>query len=375
MRKIEKRGDRWTTFVDLPPDPVTGNRRRRRITAATKKEAEQLVVKTLHDVAGGFVFDEQTTLREFWDRWLASSAPTVKPATLRRYKDLARLHLLPVLGNKRLAKLSAADVAHLHTDRLAYGLSSTSVRHVHGLLHRVLKDAVNWDLIHRNVAEAVAAPKRSTTEAKTWSAEEVERFIAAAEERDDGALWSLAVFTGMRRGELIGLRWTDVDFESRSIYVRRSMSRGADSRLVEGAPKTAKGRRRIALSPWMTDCLKHHQKAQLEHRVKLGPAYENNDLVFPNEWGRPLHPNSFVYRFKAAIKEADLPYIRPHDLRHTSATLMLRQGTHMKIVQERLGHSDIAMTMDLYSHVAPDLQDTAALHLEALLTRNRKKAS
>lgn len=375
MRKIEKRGDKWTTFVDLPPDPVTGNRRRKRLTGDTKKEIEQLVVKTLHDAANGFVFDEKTTLREFWERWLVSSASTVKPSTLRRYKDLARMHILPVLGNKRLAKLSPADVVHLHADRIAHGLSSTSVRHIHSLLHRLLKDAVNWDMIHRNVAEAVTAPKRSTTEAKVWSLEEVARFIAAAEEKGDDTLWTLAIFTGMRRGELLGLQWKDVDFDGQCIYVRRSMSRGADSRLVEGAPKTAKGRRRIALAPEMTDCLRRHQKKQLEHRVKLGPAYDNNDLVFPNEFGRTLHPNSFAYRFKAVVQTAGVPYIRPHDLRHTSATLLLRQGTHMKIVQERLGHSDIAMTMNLYSHVAPDLQEAAALNLESLLRRDRQRAS
>jgi len=375
MRKIEKRGAKWTTFVDLPPDPVTGSRRRKRLTADTKKEVEQAVVKTLHEAANGFAFDDKTTLREFWERWLESSASTVKPSTLRRYKDLARLHILPVLGNKRLVKLAPADVVHLHADRFEYGLASTTVRHIHSLTHRLLKDAVNWDLIHRNVAEAVTAPKRSTAETKTWSIDEVESFIAAAETRDDEALWMLAVFTGMRRGELLGLQWNDIDFDGQCVYVRRSMSRGADSRLVEGAPKTAKGRRRIALAPEMTACLRKYEKKQIEHRVKLGPAYENNHIVFPNEFGRTLHPNSFVYRFKAIIKAAGVPYIRPHDLRHTSATLMLRQGTHMKIVQERLGHGDIAMTMNLYSHVAPDLQDIAAQNLEALLTRNRKKAS
>jgi len=375
MTKIERRGDKWTTVIDLPVDPITGNRRRKRITEDTKKATELAAAKAIQSASGGLIVDEKVTLKEFTESWFEATVSTVKPSTLRRYKDLSRLHIVPVLGSKKIAKLTPIDIHTLHNDRLAAGLSQTSVRHVHSLLHRMLSDAVRWGVLIRNVTDAVQAPKRSTPESLTWNPEQVDLFLKTAADEGDETLWVVALFTGMRRGELLGLKWADVDFTSPSISVRRSLSRGSDSRLVEGAPKTAKGRRRIALAPTIVESLRKHRLHQKEQRLKLGEMYENNDLVFANEFGRSLHPNTFTRRFQQLVRKAEVPYIRPHDLRHTNATMMLRQGTHMKIVQERLGHANVSMTMDLYSHVSPDLQNAAALNLENLIAGNREKVS
>jgi integrase len=371
---ITKRGDSWTVLVDLPPDPATGKRRRKRITARTKREVETQMVEVLAAAQTGFTDAGKVTVREFFERWLDASAPTLRPATVRRYRDLARLHIMSNVGNLKLAKLSPAEVQRLYADRLAAGLSPTSVRHVHGLLHRALGDAVRWGLLTRNVTDAVDPPRRSTPEAKTWDAREVATVLTAAAGDDLEALWRLALLTGMRRGELLGLRWTDVDLDGGALSVRRTMSRGASSRLESGEPKTASGRRRIALPASVVESLRRHRVRQLEYRLAVGPAFEDRGLVFTNETGGPVHPNSLAIRFRKLIASAGVPTIRFHDLRHTCATLLLGQGVHPKVVQERLGHADIAMTMNLYSHVTADMQRTAADQLDAAIEDASKSA-
>jgi integrase len=306
-------------------------------------------------------------LREYFDRWLEATAPTLRAATARRYRDLARLHIVGVIGHLRLAKLTPGDVQRLYADRLAAGLSPTSVRHLHSLLHRALKDAVRWGLIVRNVTEAVDAPRRSTPEARTWSVSDVNAFLASASGDRWEALWRLALLTGMRRGELLALRWADIDLDAGTLSVRRTLSRGSRSALEFGEPKTASGRRRISLPRSAVDSLRRHRRQQLETRLASGLAYEDNDLVFATEVGRAIHPNSLNYRFRSLIDRAGVPVIRFHDIRHTCATLLLSQGIHPKVVQERLGHADIAMTMNLYSHVTQDMQRDASDQLDAAL--------
>ncbi len=365
---ITKRGDSWTALIDLPPDPVTGKRRRKRLTAATKREVERLVAEAIQAAQTGFVDAGRTTLREYLARWQEAAAPTLRPSTRRRYADLIRLHVLPVLGHVRLAKLGAADVQRLYADRLAAGLSPTSVRQIHSVLHRALDQAVRWGLLARNVTDAVDPPRPAHPEAKTWDARQVAAVLGAAARSDDlEALWRLALLTGMRRGELLGLRWADLDLDRGALAVRRTMSRGADSRLVVGEPKTASGRRQIALPATAVEHLRRHRVRHLEARLAAGPAFDDRDLVFPNQTGGPLHPNSLARRFKQLIERAGVPPIRFHDLRHTCATLMLANGEHPKVVQERLGHSDIKMTLDLYSHVAADMQRHAADRLDAAI--------
>src|SRR5215211_7682697 len=211
---ITKRGDSWSALVDLPPDPVMGKRRRKRITAPTKREVETQVAELIHKAETGFTAAGKLTLREFFDRWLESTAPTLRPATARRYRDVARLHIVGVIGNLRLAKLTPGDVQRLYADRLATGLSPTSINHIHAILHRALDQAVRWGLLLRNVTDAVDPPRRANPEMKTWDAREVTAILAAAAGDDLEALWRLALLTGMRRGELLGLRWMDLDLDA-----------------------------------------------------------------------------------------------------------------------------------------------------------------
>jgi integrase len=364
---ITKRGSTWTGIVDLPPDPATGRRRQKRVTARTRKEIEQKVAELLAAGDKGFTDAKNLTVADYLAGWLETIAASVKPSTLRRYRDLTRLHIVPVIGGLKVGRLTPGDVQRLYANRLQT-LSPTSVRHLHSLLHRALDDAVKWGLVVRNVCDVVTPPRRAHVEMRVWSAEDARRVLAAAEGDDLAALWHLALATGMRRGELLGLKWSDVNLEAATVSVRRTLSRGQTSRLEEFEPKTQAGRRRISLPASTVEALRQHRVLQLQHRLRLGDACHDHDYVFPNPFGEALHPNTLQRAFRALIARAGVPVIRLHDLRHTAATLLLAQGVHPKIVQERLGHTDIAMTLDRYSHVTPDMQGVAADAMEAVLS-------
>jgi len=358
----------WTAIIDLPDDPATGKRRQRRVTASTRKAVEIKAADTIQQAESGFVAPKAEAFGVFWKRWCDIKATELSPSTARRYRDLGRLHLGALAGLK-LAKITAADVQGLYADRLKTGLSQTTVRHLHSVLHGAFDDAVKWKLIARNVCDAVNPPARAHTEMQTWSAEEASAVLAAASGDELEALWRLAITSGMRRGELLGLKWADVDFDGRALSVRRSLSRGDTSRLIEREPKTKAGRRRIALSDETVESLRRHRVRQVEYRLSVGDAYDDRDLVFTTPLGAHLHPNTLTHAFHKLTGRAGVKRIRFHDLRHTSATLMMEAGINPKIVQERLGHHDIAVTLGLYSHVTPHMQGAAADALETALKR------
>lgn len=369
QKRVGTRGTTWYAVVDLPPDPVTGKRRQKRLSAPTRREVEALIAETMQTAKNGVPADAgKLTVREYMDQWLKSAEPGLKPSTFRRYHDLTRRHVIPVLGNIKLAKLSPLDIQRWHADRLATGLSATSVVHLHYMFHRALEQAMRWNMVPRNVTELVDPPRRSTPDAATWNATQVGAFLTAGDKTNLAALWRLALLTGMRRGELLGLIWEDVDLERGTLAVRRTLSRGKAGSWEVGTPKTASGRRSIALPASAVSSLRQHRIHQLEHRLKLGDIYQDQGFVFTNATGGPLHVNSLMLQFVKVIAAAGVPRIRFHDLRHTSATLMLANGEHPKIVQERLGHANISMTLDRYSHVTMDMQRAAADRLDILLS-------
>jgi len=274
---------------------------------------------------------------------------------------------VPIIGRVHLAKLSPLDVQRLYADRLAAGLSPTTVNLIHCVLHRALKQAVRWGLLTRNVTEAVDPPREATPEYSTWNKEQAAAFLAVADQHEWAALWRLALLTGMRRGEMLGLQWGDVDLAKRTISVQRTQSRASHGGFEFGQPKTKHGRRQIALPQSVVGSLKAHRLKQVEARLKVGEAYTDLGMVFADVLGRPLHPNTVSYQFHSLVRKARLPRLRIHDLRHTSETLMLANNVHPKIVSERLGHANIGITLDRYSHVTAQMQQEAAAQLEALL--------
>jgi integrase len=222
-------------------------------------------------------------------------------------------------------------------------------------------------LASRNVTDMVDAPKRATPETQTWNTGQVAAVLAEAEKTDLAALWRLALLTGMRRGEILGLKWEDVDLDRSGVSVRRTLSRGKGGTWELGTQKTTAGRRSIALPVSVVASLKRHRVCQLERRIELGHLWKDQGFVITNTTGGPLAVNVLDGRFRALIEAADVPRIRFHDLRHTCVTLMLANGEHPKIVAERLGHSDLGITLKRYSHVSPDMQRAAADRLDAAL--------
>jgi integrase len=363
-------GVRWHACVSLGMDPLTGKQRQKRLSAPTKRELEGKIAELLVRVREGQPATDSTMpLATFLDQWLASVAASVKGGTLRTWRSRCRIWLVPELGAVRLKELTPRHVDRLMQRILAAGRSPSLANAVHGTLRTALATAVTWGLLSRNVCQSVTPPRMATPEMQTWSADEAAVAIAAAaDDHQFGALWRLALTTGMRQGELLGLRWSDVDLERGVLSVRQTYARGATGALEVSTPKTARGRRSIALSTDDVAALRRHRTWQLEARL-AAPAWREHDLVFCDRLGEPAHPNLLVKRFAQLIRQTGLPRIRFHDLRHSAATLMLASGEHPKIVSERLGHAHIGITLDRYSHVSETMQRDAAERLDGLLKR------
>jgi integrase len=310
------------------------------------------------------------------DRWLPVIEHSVKPSTFRGYSDIVENRLAPHIGDVRLVELNEGDIARMYSTLRSAGrrdgeggLSEASLQHTHVVLHKALKDAVRGahgpKLLIRNPADDVERPRRVRTEMKVWSAEELRRFLEATRDDRLHACFALAGMTGLRRGELLGLRWEDVDVEGGFLSVRRSRV-AAGYAVNEGVPKSGRGRR-VDLDPATVAILRRHRTCQLEERMAWGEAWIDSGLVFTGENGAGLHPQSVSQAFERRRNYAEVPTIRFHDLRHTHATLMLSAGVHPKVVQERLGHASIQITLDTYSHVMPGMQADAAARVGAMV--------
>ena len=307
-------------------------------------------------------------LGSFVEGWFDAITAKVGPRTLVRYRELMRLHVLPKLGGRSLASLTAQDIQELHGRLLGRGLSPQTVVHVHRALRKALQDAVNWGKLARNVCTAVKAPRVPAQEMRVLSPDQARRFLAAAAGEPLEALYVLAVSTGLRQGELLGLKWSDVDLDASRLQIRRTVQRVVGEGIKEGEPKSTSGRRSVALTPMATSALRRHRSSQLEQRM-AAPTWTDLDLMFTNKVGLYIEPGNLTQRsFRPLLRRADVPQIRFHDLRHTAATLLLTEGVHPKIVQEMLGHSTVKLTLDRYSHVTPNLQVAAADRMEAVLS-------
>jgi integrase len=342
--------------------------KQRAVYAATRTVAAEQLTKAMADSNGGLVFDEDNaTVREYLERWLEDSVRgSVRGSTFESYRRQARRYLIPALGRVKLRKLTHVHVQHLYREMQDRGLSARTVQYTHAVLHRALKQPRRWNMVPLNVAEAVDVPKVEREDMRPLDARQTKQLLGAAQDAGDTleALWVLAVHTGMRPGELLALKWEDVDIEAASLQVKRTLSTTGEFT----APKTKRSRRRIDLGPACVSALKEHRKAQLEKRLKRAGPWQDHGLVFPSSVGTPLSHRNVVRAFKGALKRAGLPEAtRLYDLRHTCATLMLSRNVHAKYVQELLGHASIALTLDTYSHVLPGMDGGIATAVEDAL--------
>jgi len=316
----------------------------------------------------------KTTLGEFLERWIKDYQHNLSPRGFERYAGIISKHLIPSLGNIVLTQLRPEHLQNHYSTKLKDGLSSKTVNFHHSVLHVVLETALKWGLIARNPADAVDPPRVRRKDMQIWDEEEIARFLEIAKNSSHYELYYLALFTGMRRSELLALRWIDVDFIYCQIYVNRSIHRLRDGNYIYTEPKPEKSRRTIALSPSVILLLKEYKEQQVIEHAMLGvPLSDNDDLIFCRLDGSPLRPNTVTHAWNVLAAQAGLKVIRFHDARHTHASLMLKAGTHPKIVQERLGHSSIGMTLDTYSHVAPGLQEAAANKFDSMVTRRENR--
>jgi integrase len=279
------------------------------------------------------------------------------------------LHFLPSLGRIMLTKLTAQHLQLLYAKKLEEGLTTTTVHHLHSIVHKALSNAMRLGLIQRNVCDLIDPPRMRHHEMTTLSEEQARLLLTTASGKRLEALYVLALATGMRQGELLALRWRDVDLDGSTLRVRATLQR-TEAGFVFAEPKTAQSRRRIALSRTVVDALRQHKIRQLEERLAAVNVWEDHDLVFPNVIGKPLEAGNVLRRsFWPLLRRAGLPRMRFHDLRHTAATLLLGRGINPKIVSEMLGHSNVSITLTIYSHVTPHMQQQAADAMDAALGR------
>lgn len=368
----------WQLLFDIGRDE-TGRRIRKFITVmGNKKEAEKKLREfLLHLETGGYIEPSRETLGSFLLRWLNEYVkPNLSPKTFEGYEFMIRRHLIPSLGNILLTKLTPRRIQTYYSEKLSngridgtQGLSPRTVRHHHRTLHDALQFAVRWGMVARNVTDAVDPPRFSPKEITVLEAEGAITLLKTAQGMDLYPLFHLALFTGMRRSELLALRWNHVDLNLLTVSVTQSLHQLRGGELVFREPKSKKSRRLVDLSPTNGIVLREWKKNLETHRLLLGRPLEQSDLVFQQPNGDPLRPDSVTHSFKKLAIKSGFPTLRLHDLRHSHATIMLQQGIHPKIVQERLGHASIQLTLDTYSHVVPGLQKAAALRFDEGLTQ------
>ncbi len=367
---IYQRADgKWEGSVAAGRTP-SGKRRRLKVTASTRRELGERLSTLRREVEAGLTTDAtRLTVGEWLQRWLQDEVRgSVRPRTYEGYEAAVRCHLLPGLGHFRLRRLTAADVKAFMQRQLASGLTPDSVRNQHSILRRALEIAMRYDYTQRNVARLVSPPRLLRTEIHPLDREETLRVFAAARGHRLEALFVLAASTGMRLGEVLGLSWDAVDLDGGFVRVERILAR-YDRAYHLDPPKTARSRRAIAIPGPVVAALRSRRAIQEERAWALGPAWGGREwnLVFTTEKGHPLSPRTVQEIFARLLDEAGVRRVRFHDLRHGAATFLLAQGVAMKVVQDVLGHAQIAMTADLYSHVVPELRRDAADRIGATL--------
>lgn len=338
----------------------------------TKKDAQKRLAELLYQLdTGAYVRPGKTTVADYLVRWLADYAkPNLSPRGFERYQGIVAKHFIPAFGAVALTQLKPEHIQRHYTAKLDAGLSARTVRYHHAVIHKALQTALKRGLVSRNIADGVDVPRFHRAEMQVWNEDEVNSFLDAARSTEYYALFYTALFTGMRRSELLALHWQDIDFLYGQIYVSRSLHHLKDGSYVFTQPKSARSRRTIALPPSAFLMLKDYRDQQDVQRAVLGmPALADADLVFCHWDGKPLRPNTVTYAWARLCVRCGVKVIRLHDARHTHASLMLKKGIHPKVVQERLGHASISMTLDTYSHVAPGIQEAAAVSFDKLLNR------
>jgi integrase len=386
---IRKRGkDSWQIVIYRGRDPDGRRLYDYHTVHGTKSQAAKKLTELLRQLdTGRYVEPSKESLAEYINRWLDQVRLTVKPRTHEYYAHWCG-RICEHIGHIPLDKLTGLQIQEAYTKLLEEGLSPNCVRGVHRSLRRALNQAVEWGLLRNNPALKAKPPKKEKVSFQALTTEQVGRLLSAARRADDRchlySLYLTAVMTGMREGELLGLRWRDIDLDRQVIVISQICVKGGTNP-VFGEPKTSSSGRQVTIPDSVVAALKEHRRWQREHRLAVGPLYQDYDLVWPNDVGTPRTARGLIRNFHSLLISSGLskrqpdgsihPRIRFHDLRHTHATLLLESGAHPRVVQDRLGHSSISVTMNLYTHVMPHLQQQAADNFEKMLRKKARKTS
>ena len=379
---VRQRGRNWAIVIDQR-DPHTGQRKRRWYShIGTKRSAQIECARLISDLQKGTQVDSgRITVAAFLDRWLEHMRGQVSPRSLERYTELARKNLAPLLGALALSKLQPVHISQAYAKALdngrrdgSGGLSARTVTHMHRVFREALQQAVRWQLLARNPADAVKPPKVERKQMHTLDADGTVRLIETARGTSLFMPILFGVLCGLRRGEITALRWRAIDVDCGQLSVSASTEQ-TGSGIRDKETKSGKART-VVLPPLIVDELRRHRVAQAERLLQVGVRVTDDHHVVTREDGQPLQPRSLTHAFVRFIRQHGLPQIRLHDLRHSHATAMLAAGVHPKIAQERLGHSSVSVTIDLYSHVLPGMQAEAVSRVDAVLqdALNRRAA-
>ncbi len=365
----------WQVRIETGTDPVSGSRLRRSVQVyGTRKDAENERTALLHAVqTGTYVDPTRETVAEFLERWLRDYAlAAVGRRTYERYEEIVRLHVVPALGRLRLTDVRPAHILTAEREWRELGLSPYTVLKHHRLVREAFQHAVRWQLLVVNPADAVTPPRPERREMLALDRDQAAALLEAAAGSEFEAPILTALYSGLRVGELLGLRWRDVDLTSGQLHVQQAAQPVKGGGVTYAPPKTHRSRRAVSVPAPVSEALQRHRATQTMARLAAGPAWQDGDLVFAGRQGGPMSRTRLRLAFQGLLAAAALPRIRLHDLRHTMATLMLAQGEHPKIVSERLGHATVGITLDTYSHVLPGLQAAAADRLAVALGATRR---
>jgi len=340
----------------------------------TQRECIEWVRKNHNQISDGMSYaSTQITLSEFLDDWLVIKKSTRRYSTWLHYHWLVHRYINPDLGNIRLSNLRADHIQGLINQLLKSGTGIYTVRKVHDILKCALHQAVKQDIIMRNPANLVDSPPKPHREMTILTESQTSQLLVAAKSHRLEALFHLAIATGLRESEVLGLKWSDLDWLKRTLKVERQLERPRGEGVQFSAPKTAFGKRSIKLGGKTIEILRKHAERQQAERIAAGETWKEYDLIFPTSVGTPIDQRSFLRTFKLFLKHAGLPPIRFHDLRHTSASLMLNHDIPVIIVSRRLGHARASITSDVYGHLLPNMQDEAAEMIDELVTPTEVK--
>ena len=359
---FRRKNGSWVAYLS------TTDGRRKYFYGNTREEVRRRLGAAVHARESGTLADARgTSLGEYLEQWLREVVkPNVRPWTYKGYEVHVRLHIKPTLGRIGLDKVQPLQIQQLVNQKVSSGLKPKSVRYILGTLRTALNQAIRWGLISRNPATLVDGPRVEQYEIQPLSPDEARAFLNSLKGDRLEALYSVALTMGLRQGEALGLRWPDVDLELGYLRVSKQLQRiNGKLELVE--PKTKRSRRTLAMPPSIGRSLAAHRSRQLKERIDVGSRWVDTGLVFTTREGRGLDGTAITKQFQAHLQKIGLPRRRFHDLRHSCATLLLVQGVSPRVVMDVLGHSQIGLTMNTYSHVIPDLKRDAADRMEDLI--------